>query len=102
MATGIRLRDVTDEDLAVFSAHQQDREAVRMAAFTSKDPSDRAAFDAHWKKIRANPAILIRTALVDEAIAGHVASWSQSNTRELTYWIGREHWGKGVATRALA
>jgi RimJ/RimL family protein N-acetyltransferase len=101
MTTEIRLRDVVDADLDLFFAHQQDREAARMAAFTAKDPSDRSAFDAHWKKIRANAAILIRTVLVDGAVAGHVASW-QSDTRELTYWIGREHWRLGVATKALS
>ena len=44
----IILRDVIDSDLAIFFEHQQEPEAVWMAAFTAKDPSDRAAFDAHW------------------------------------------------------
>ena len=28
--------------------------------------------------------------------------WTQEGNRGVTYWLGREHWGKGVATRALA
>ena len=39
------------------------------AAFTSKDPSDRAAYDAHWERIRAADDIVIRTALVEGAVA---------------------------------
>jgi RimJ/RimL family protein N-acetyltransferase len=97
----ITLREVTDADLAVFFEHQQDKEAVYMAAFTAKDPSDRAAFDAHWAKIRANPAIINRSVEVDGQLAGHVASFDMFGDRELTYWIGREFWGRGVATAAL-
>jgi len=99
--SSIRLRAVRDEDLDVFFGHLQDAEAVRMAAFTPEDPSDRAAHDAHWEKIRSNPSIRIRTILVGSDVAGHVASFVQEGDRELTYWVGREHWGRGVATEAL-
>ena len=51
----ITLRDVTDADLPIFFDQQRDLTYNHMAAFTHKDPDDRAAFDAHWKKIRANP-----------------------------------------------
>ncbi|GAA4982049.1 hypothetical protein GCM10023205_59280 [Yinghuangia aomiensis] len=43
----ITLRDVHDDDLAVFFTQMKDPEGVRMAAFTAADPSDRAWFDAH-------------------------------------------------------
>jgi RimJ/RimL family protein N-acetyltransferase len=29
-------------------------------------------------------------------------SFEQSGEREVGYWIGREYWGKGIATRALS
>ncbi len=29
-------------------------------------------------------------------------SWEQSGEREVGYWIGKEYWGKGSATKALA
>jgi RimJ/RimL family protein N-acetyltransferase len=32
---------------------------------------------------------------------GHIASFDLEGRREVTHWIGREHWGRGVATRAL-
>jgi RimJ/RimL family protein N-acetyltransferase len=32
---------------------------------------------------------------------GHIASFDLEGRREVTYWIGREDWGRGIATRAL-
>lgn len=97
----MNLREVIDTDLDVFFGHQQDKEAVYMAAFTSEDPSNRAAFDAHWTKIRNSDSVMNRTIEVDGQVAGHIASFEMFGEREITYWIGREFWGKGVATQAL-
>ena len=51
-APPIVLRDVEDRDLDVLFEHWTDREAIRMAAFTSPDPDDRGAFDARWARLR--------------------------------------------------
>ena len=100
----IVLREVVDEDLPVFFEHQLDPEAVHMAAFTAKDPTDREAFDAHWARIRADESTINRTILVDGQVAGSVASYvdPELGAPEVTYWIGREYWGRGIATRALS
>ena len=98
----LRLREVQDDDLPVFFEYNRDPEAVRMAAFTSKDPDDRAAFDAHWTRIRATDKVLIRTIEVDGRIAGSVSSYVMDGNTEVTYWLGREFWGRGIATAALA
>jgi RimJ/RimL family protein N-acetyltransferase len=97
----VTLREVTDADLSIFFEHQQDAGAVYMAAFTHKDPSDRAAFDAHWARIRAIDKVINRTIEVGGEVAGHIASFDMSGDREITYWIGREFWGQGIATAAL-
>jgi RimJ/RimL family protein N-acetyltransferase len=34
-------------------------------------------------------------------VAGNVGCWEQEGRRLIGYWIGREFWGKGLATRAL-
>lgn len=98
----VSLREVQDGDLTDFFAHSNDPHAVRMAAFTADDPSDRARFDAHWARTRHDPAVVMRTITdgTSEAI-GHVAVFGPPEEREVTYWIGREHWGRGVATAAL-
>ena len=94
------LREVHDSDLPVFFRQMNDPEALRMAAFTPKDPADRDAFDAHWKRIRASQDVL-RTVLVDGDVVGSAAVYGEPGEREVTYWIERAHWGRGVATAAL-
>lgn len=95
----VRLREVDPGDIAIFHAHQADPEAVRMAVFATRDP---AAHDAHWRRILADPAGRARTVLVDGAVAGNVVSFPFEGGRHVGYWLGREFWGRGVATRAVA
>jgi RimJ/RimL family protein N-acetyltransferase len=95
------LRDVTDGDLPVFYDQQLDSTANHMAAFTCEDPADRDAFDAHWTKILGDDAITTKTIIFGGKVAGHIASFERLGEPEVTYWIGKEYWGNGVATRAL-
>ncbi|GGT34874.1 N-acetyltransferase [Streptomyces kurssanovii] len=94
------LREVQDSDLPVFFRHMSDPESNRMAAFTSEDPTDRAAFDAHWARIRASDAV-IRTIVAEGEVVGHTAVYGPPEEREVTYVIDRAHWGRGIATLAL-
>ena len=99
MRNEIRLRDVEPDDLPIFYEQQRDPDATRMAAFPARD---RAAFDAHWAtNVLGNPAAVKQTILVNGEVAGHIGSWPQDGLRLVGYWVGKEHWGKGVATRAL-
>src|SRR5262245_193111 len=93
------LRNVAAGDLPIFFEHQCDPEATSMAAFPSREQD---AFMSHWRdKVLGNPANLVRTILVDSQVAGYVASWEQDGKRLVAYWIGREYWGRGVASSAL-
>lgn len=92
------VRRVRDEDLPIFYEHQRDPVAVAMADVPSRE---RAAFDAHWKEIRASPTTILRTIEVDGEVVGSLVSWQGEEGRLVGYWIGREHWGKGIATEAL-
>ena len=38
----------------------------------------------------------------DGQVAGNIGSWIAEDRRLIGYWIGREFWGRGVATAALA
>jgi putative PIN family toxin of toxin-antitoxin system len=98
----VLLRDVTQDDLAIFFEQQLDPDANYMAAFTAKEPADRQAFMAHWTRILGDKTITKKTILFDGQVAGHVVSFEQFGTPEVSYWIGREFWGKGIATRALS
>lgn len=98
----LQLRAVIETDLPIFFAHQQDAGALRMAAFTAKDPADWHAFLAHWHRNLAAPTVIIRTILVDGAVAGSVLSYETDGEPEVSYWLGRAFWGRGIATAALA
>jgi RimJ/RimL family protein N-acetyltransferase len=95
------LREVRDEDLAVLFEQWADPVAARMAAFTAPDHMDRAAFERRWSRLRADETVINRAIVVDGEVAGTIGSWGEPGEREVTYWIGRSYWGKGVATCAL-
>ena|ERR1041385_7450117 len=97
----ITLREVEPSDLENFYQHQLDPAAIKMAAFVSKGRKDKAVFDAHWKKILSSPQNRNRTIVADGQVAGYVACFPDGEHMEVTYWLGREFWGKGLATQAL-
>ncbi len=97
----ILLRDVTEGDLPTFFEQQLDPVANHMAAFTAKDPANRDAFMAHWTRILGDECITKKTILLDGQVAGHVVSFERFGVPEVSYWIGKEYWGKGLATQAL-
>ena len=98
----IQLRPVIPADLPIFFENQLDPAANHMAAFTAKNPADRAAFDAHWNRILADNGVLNRTIVVAGEVAGSVSSYVAAGETEVTYWLGRAYWGRGIATAALA
>jgi RimJ/RimL family protein N-acetyltransferase len=99
VAPEVLLRDVRDDDLPILFEHQLDPAAAATAAFPSRD---REAFMAHWERIRGDGSVVLRTILFGEQVAGSVVSWQHEGDRLVGYWIGRDHWGKGIATAALA
>lgn len=101
MPAVVNLRAVEPDDLPVFFDHQRDPEAVRMAAFTSRAQD---AFTAHWKKILADPACATRTIVHGGQVAGTIGAWTDASSQErmVGYWIGRDRWGRGIASAALA
>ena len=86
-------------DIGSFFEHQRDPDATAMAAFPARE---REAHAEHWEKILHDPTCVARTILADGAIAGNLGSWNQDGHREVGYWIAKEHWGRGIATEALA
>ena len=98
MNTNVVLRDVIESDLPIFFEHQLDEDAVKMAAFPSRD---RDSFMAHWAKIRRDEKNILKAILFEGQVAGNVVSWEQGSERWVGYRIGRAYWGRGVATQAL-
>jgi RimJ/RimL family protein N-acetyltransferase len=46
-------------------------------------------------------SLITRAIVVNGDVVGTIGSWGDPDEREVTYWIGRSYWGKGIATGAL-
>ncbi|HZA41438.1 MAG TPA: GNAT family N-acetyltransferase, partial [Actinomycetota bacterium] len=99
MGSAVSLREVVDADIQVFYEHQRDPASVKMAAFPARD---REAHEQHWVKITNDPKVVTRTIMFGDEVAGNIGCWVQDDKRLIGYWIGREFWGKGIATAAVA
>lgn len=95
----VELRDVEEGDLLDFYEIQAEPEGAALAAYASKD---RDAHMAHWHKILADDSCAARTVTFAGEVVGSVQSWTQDGHREIGYWIGKEHWGRGIASAAVA
>jgi RimJ/RimL family protein N-acetyltransferase len=99
MKTEVSLRAVQEGDLPIFFEQQLDPDARKMAAFPGRD---RDAFMAHWKKILSEGTGVVRTILCDGQVAGNIGSWEADGEWRVGYWLGKEFWGRGIASAALA
>lgn len=96
--SNITLRPVIDGDLPTLFEFQRDPVAAEMAGFT---PRDHAAFMRHKAKILSDPSVYLYAALCDEVLIGSAGSFVQGGVRQVCYWIGRDYWGRGLATATL-
>lgn len=97
----ITLTATYKEDLNLFFQFQLDKDANYLAAFTSKDPTDKAAYIEKYTKHLADPTINMQTIKVNNVIAGSIAKFIMENEAGITYWIDKKFWGQGIATTAL-
>jgi RimJ/RimL family protein N-acetyltransferase len=95
------MRPLQDRDLDTIYQQVTDPESIRMAAFTPEDQTDRRAFLNRMARLRADTSVSHRVIDVDRAIAGTIASFRIDNQLEVTYWVDRTKWGKGIASAAL-
>ena len=101
MSNELLLRNVVDDDLPIFFEYQLDQEANYMAAFTARDSSNQEAFMAHWHRILTDKTVIMQTIIFNGQVTGSVSSYEDEGKPEVTYWLGKEYWGKGIATWAL-
>ena len=95
----VRLRPVANDDLPTLYLNQLDPDSVRMAVV---NPRDAHSFDAHWAGILEDVTVTARAILADEVVVGCISSFLADGQCSVGYWIAKEHWGRGIATRALA
>jgi RimJ/RimL family protein N-acetyltransferase len=103
----IRLRDVEDGDLDILFAQQRDPAGVWMAGFVASDPNDYHEYMRMWSMIRSFESTVMRIILYNGHVAGDIVLHETAQKpgepvqSEIGYWLGREFWGKGIATRGL-
>jgi RimJ/RimL family protein N-acetyltransferase len=97
----LKLRRSEKSDLEFFFQFQLDEQANYLAAFTSKDPTNKEAYFKKYTKHMDDPTINMQTILIDETIVGSMAKFVMEGDTEITYWIDRNFWGKGITTAAL-
>ncbi len=94
----VGLREVRDEDLDALFEFQRDPVAVPMVGIGSRERKD---FDAHWARIRSDADTVLRTITADGTVAGWAVVFTLDGRRNVGYWLGREFWGRGVASAAV-
>ena len=99
MRNDVSLRAVREVDLPSFFEHQLDADATRMAGFPARG---RDEFMAHWAKIMSAGTAVLRTIVFRGEVAGNVVALEQAGELNVGYWVGKAHWGKGVASAALS
>ncbi len=100
MVDQVRLRDVEPADLEEFFAQEHDPEAMKRSKFT---PREREPFMTHWTtKVLGDPTNFVQAITVDGDLAGNAVAWWDEGRRFIGYWLGRQYWGRGIGTRALA
>jgi RimJ/RimL family protein N-acetyltransferase len=94
----IRLRNVEPDDLPQIYQMQLDPESNRLAATI---PQSAEAFEANWAKALRNPSRTTKAILLGEALVGYTVCFGSDGQTHVGYWVSREHWGEGIASRAL-
>jgi RimJ/RimL family protein N-acetyltransferase len=94
----VSLRPVGPGDLPRVYELQLDPESNRMAATIART---KEAFDAHWAKVLTDPAVTARGIVVGGTLVGLVSCFQRDGQDHIGYWIDRDYWGRGIASRAL-
>lgn len=97
----IELNDTNVSDLETLFEFQIDAEANYLAAFTQKDPTDKDAYIKKYTKLLSDETVNNKTIFINNEIAGSIAKFEIDNEPEITYWISKDFWGKGIASNAL-
>ncbi|MFO0838303.1 MAG: GNAT family N-acetyltransferase [Phycisphaerae bacterium] len=94
----VRLRDVVPHDLPILFQYQLDPESNQMAV---TNPRDAAAFDAVWEKVFRERTVVAKAIVLEGRVVGNISCFKRDGLDFVGYWVARELWGRGIATRAL-
>lgn len=97
----ISIRKSIETDLEVFFQNQTDDEANYMAAFTPKNPHDKNAYFSKWTRLMTDDSVHMQSILLDGELLGCVVKFVMGGDSDITYALRKEHWGKGITTKAV-
>ena len=95
----VHLRRVEPQDLQALFDLQSDPDSNNMAG---TKPRSREAFFAAWNGYFNDPQVNARVIELGSELVGSISRFQAEGRDCVGYWIARAHWGKGVASRALA
>ncbi|MEZ5945132.1 MAG: GNAT family N-acetyltransferase [Planctomycetaceae bacterium] len=98
-ATTVRIRDVHPDDDERLFEFQLDPEANQQAAMS---PRSAVEYFAHCEHIHRDENVVAKAILLGDQLVGCVSCFPVEEQYFVGYRVGREYWGKGIATRALA
>jgi RimJ/RimL family protein N-acetyltransferase len=98
LSSSVQLREVETNDIPVLFQHQKDPAAIEMAVVYSREEND---FRAHWEKIIQDQEVTVLAVISQDKLVGYVTCFKMDGLDSVGYWIDREFWGRGIATRAL-
>lgn len=94
----VRLRNVARDDLPQLYEWQLDPESNRLAV---TNPRTAEAFDALWNATFRDPSATAKAILLGDMLVGTIVCFRRDGLTQVGYWIRRDHWGRGIASRAL-
>ncbi|WP_290790899.1 GNAT family N-acetyltransferase [Flavihumibacter sp. UBA7668] len=97
----VTLQKTRAEDLDTLFSFQSDPIGAYLAAFMAKDYLEHTAYIQKYTRLLQDPTINNQTIWYNDSIIGSIAKFVLQGDNEITYWIDRAYWGKGIATKAL-
>jgi RimJ/RimL family protein N-acetyltransferase len=95
----VRLRNIERDDLPRLYEFHLDPDANRLAATI---PRSVDAFEAHWGNALGDPNVVSKAISVGHVLAGCISCFKHDGLNNVGYWLGKDFWGKGIASRALS
>jgi RimJ/RimL family protein N-acetyltransferase len=59
-------------------------------------------FNEHWESILNDLSVTVRAVQIGDELAGCISCFKCDGQDSIGYWIGRDFWGRRIATQALS
>lgn len=99
--TAVWLRDVTESDLKLFHRFEQEGEEGEMVSSAPLAYDDAKPYRWDWHAMFYGSGVLRKSIIYQGQVAGYMLYFDQFGEQEVGYRLGRDFWGRGIATQAL-